>query len=81
MGDGPRIDWSSMPCMWEVPSDEQPCTRVATGGIAEDGSLLGAYCAEHLAIWRRELERREERDRPKLPGMQDWWRRMNAARG
>ena len=61
-------------CQWEVLEDGRPCPKRA---VWPANDYLGVYCAEHLAIWRKELERREERDRPKLsPEVQDWYQRM-----
>ncbi len=71
------IDFAAEGCQWEVPSDGEPCPKPGAG-LA--GEWLGVYCREHLAIWRAEIERQNERDRPKLPGLQDWWRRMAARR-
>lgn len=73
MSDVIRIDFASEGCQWEVPSDGQDCPRRGAGMI---GEWLGIYCTEHLAAWEEELERQHERDKPKLPGMQDWYRRM-----
>jgi hypothetical protein len=72
-----RIDFVAEGCQWEVPSDLEPCPKRGAG-LA--GEWLGVYCAQHLETWRAEIERQNERDRPKLPGMQDWYRRMAARR-
>lgn len=68
---GVSIDFAAEGCGWEV----APCPKPGAGLAGED---LGVYCVEHLAIWRAEIERQDERDRPKLPGLQDWYRRMAA---
>ncbi len=68
-----RIDVASEGCQWEVPSDQDACPKPGAG-LA--GEWWGVYCTEHLAIWRAEIERQNERDRPKLPGLQDWYRSM-----
>jgi hypothetical protein len=69
---GPQIDFASMPCMWEVPEDEALCLKPGAGCLPE--LSLAVYCREHLTVWRVELDRQAERDRPKLPGLQDWYR-------
>jgi hypothetical protein len=73
---GVRIDFTAEGCQWEGQEDD-PCPKPGAGLVDE---WMGVYCAEHLAIWRAEIERQNERDKPKLPGLQDWYRRM-AARG
>lgn len=61
-------------CYWEFDDcDRHGCEAVYVG-------VWSRYCPEHAATWRAEIERQDERDMPKLMGMQDWWRRMNARR-
>jgi hypothetical protein len=70
---GVRIDFASEGCQWEVPSDDTPCPKPGAG-LA--GEWFGVYCREHLAIWRAEIERQNERDKARYLGLQDWYRRM-----
>lgn len=68
-----RIDFAAEGCQWEVPTDGEPCPKPGAG-LA--GEWLGVYCAEHLAIWRAEIERQNERDRARAFGVEDWYRYM-----
>ena len=67
------VDFASEGCQWEIAECHEP-----GAGFAD--AELNIYCAEHLAIWRAEIERPAERAKPKLsPEVEAWYRRMTAA--